>query len=260
MSIVPKFLGGTLFDTRTVVVNSTIYFCAKDVAEMLQYANTKNACKNNVKAKYRRPLHEIIDASQLPPNERNSIYISEPGLLQWAARSEQPKAQPFQDWLYEECLPKLRSSLFQQQIGFKSEADLHCKVVSFIKKYYPHALLSAGLGELQDSSEKRLDAWRKGYRKGTPDVTIHNHHVRYSGFVIEFKNPSGSGTASQSQKETLATYARNNFKTMLTNNYDDIVVSIIDYMADTRICCPYCQRKFKTEQSLQTHVTHFHRC
>ena len=74
MSIVPKYLAGTLFDTRTVVVNSTIYFCAKDVAEMLKYANTKNACSNNdVKAKYRRPLHEIIEASQLPPNERNSI-------------------------------------------------------------------------------------------------------------------------------------------------------------------------------------------
>ena len=84
--------------------------------------------------------------------------------------------------------------------------------------------------------------------------------MRHSGFVIDLKNPSGSGTASQSQKETLATYARNNFKTMLTNNYDDIVVSIIDYMANTRICCAYCQRKFKIEQSLQTHVTHFHRC
>ena len=84
--------------------------------------------------------------------------------------------------------------------------------------------------------------------------------MRYSGFVIELKNPRGSGTASQIQKETLFTYARNNFKTMLSNSYDDIVLSIIDYMANTQICCAYCQRKFKTEQSLQAHITHFHRC
>ena len=101
---------------------------------MLEYTNPADAYNSNVKPKYRKRLHEIIDTSHLPRNECNSIYISEPGLLQWAATSNKPKAEPFQDWLYERCLPRLRSTIFQQQIGFKNEADLHCKIVSFTKK------------------------------------------------------------------------------------------------------------------------------
>ena len=35
-----------------------------------------------------------------------------------------------------------------------NETDLHVKVVSFLKKRYPHSIFSAGLGEKQDSVSK----------------------------------------------------------------------------------------------------------
>ena len=38
----------------------------------------------------------------------------------------------------------------------KSETDLHKEVVKFIRANYPELLIDAGLGELQDSSEKRI--------------------------------------------------------------------------------------------------------
>ena len=34
--------------------------------------------------------------------------------------------------------------------------DLHQKVVSYIKKYYPDVMMNASLGENQDTSEKEL--------------------------------------------------------------------------------------------------------
>ena len=146
MNILPKYCGGEIFDVRHVIVNSEIFFSAKDVAEMLEYANTTNACKNNVRPKNKRPSHELIDTTQLPPNERNSTYISKSGLNQWIAQSDKPKAQPFQDWLYEECLPKLRKIMLQQQIGIENENKLHYKVISFVTKILSRCLARRWIG------------------------------------------------------------------------------------------------------------------
>ena len=44
----------------------------------------------------------------------------------------------------------------------ENEMDLHVKVVSFLKKRYPHSLFTATLGENQDSVNKRIDSFYKG--------------------------------------------------------------------------------------------------
>ena len=58
----------------------------------------------------------------------------------------------------------------------ENETDLHVKVVSFLKKRYPHSLFTATLGENQDSVNKQIDSFYKGYLKGSPDLIIHNLH------------------------------------------------------------------------------------
>ena len=40
-----------------------------------------------------------------------------------------------------------------------NETDLHYKVVDLITKYYPYSILVAGLGENQDTEDKRLDSY-----------------------------------------------------------------------------------------------------
>ena len=54
--------------------------------------------------------------------------------------------------------------------------DLHIKVISYIRNNHPNAILCAGFGELQDSSTKRIEAYKKGYMKGQFDITILNNH------------------------------------------------------------------------------------
>ena len=75
----------------------------------------------------------------------------------------------------------------------ESETDLHVKVVSFLKKRYLHSLLTVTLGENQNTSIKRIESHRKGYLRGSPDLTINNLHKHYTGFAIEFKSPKGNG-------------------------------------------------------------------
>lgn len=79
----------------------------------------------------------------------------------------------------------------QRKLCFKieTEADLHYKVINFIKNLPYDLILNAGLGELQDTSEKRIDAFNKGYSKGQPDLLIMNPTSTFNGFAIEFKSP-----------------------------------------------------------------------
>ena len=80
------------------------------------------------------------------------------------------------------------------------ESRLHKKIVEYIRENYPNVLIDAGLGELQDSSYKRIQAWEKGYTAGKPDLLIFNHSGPWKGFAIEFKSPRGLGILSEKQK------------------------------------------------------------
>ena len=40
--------------------------------------------------------------------------------------------------------------------------DLHVKVVSFLKKRYPHSLFTVILGENQDTVYKRINSFKEG--------------------------------------------------------------------------------------------------
>ena len=68
-----------------------------------------------------------------------------------------------------------------QQIVLLNETDLHCKVVSLLRKFYPGCIMAPGLGELQFSPEKRVASYRKGYTSGQPDLLILNAHKQYTG-------------------------------------------------------------------------------
>ena len=71
-----------------------------------------------------------------------------------------------------------------------NETDLHFKVVDLIRRYYPDSILVAGLGENQDTEDKRLDSYKKGCMRGQPDLLVLNYHKDYKGLGIEFKSPT----------------------------------------------------------------------
>ena len=61
-----------------------------------------------------------------------------------------------------------------------NETDRHYKVVDLIRRYYPDTILVAGLGENQDTEDKRLDSYREGYMKGQPDLMILDKHKDFN--------------------------------------------------------------------------------
>ncbi len=96
-----------------------------------------------------------------------------------------------------------------------NEKDLHFKVVDYVRKYYPHALLYAGLGELQDTVQKRIYATCAGYIKRTSEIILNNLHKTYNGLTIELKTPNGKGVVHEKQHAFMNMSSVNGHKVLL---------------------------------------------
>ena len=263
-------------EINTITVNGAIYFKAKDVATALDYANTKQAIIKNVDEEDKAILEDLLVSSRglserpLDHNEKQSIYINESGLYSLILKSKKAEAKVFKRWVTSEVLPSIRKTgeykvkkeLIGNQISIMNESDLQANVIKFIKTMFPNAVYVVGLGELQDTVWKRSMAYKQGYRAGQPDLLILNRHVEYNGFGIEFKSPTGKGRLMDKQQEFLDDLdVHCNFKTLVSNDYNEIVVELANYFRDVRIICPYCKSRpgFKTRETLLNHLRCIHK-
>ena len=210
----------------------------------------------------------------LPPLVSNfqgsTLYLNESGLYSLIFGSKLESAKAFKKWVTKDVFPSIRKTgrydycidhKYNNTLTFKieNEMDLHVKVVSFLKKRYPHSLFTVTLGENQDTVHKRIDSFKKGYLCGSPDLIINNLHKHYTGFCIEFKSPKGNGVLSPDQSMILLQYQNNGFKTLVSNDHDHIIEQIIEYFRDVRIKCSFCPRRFISSQSLRNHIKGFHK-
>ena len=140
-----------------------------------------------------------------------------------------------------------------------NETDLHYKVVDMIRRFYPDTILVAGLGELQDTGDKRLDSYKKGYMRGQPDLLVLNYHKDFKGLGIEFQSPTGNYRVSDAQKEMKKRYVNNGYAYILCNDYDKICKGIHEYMKGIRVLCKYCNKLFLNTETRKTHHEIIHR-
>jgi prophage antirepressor-like protein len=277
-SAIVEFKNASLNATiNTIMVNGVIWFRGNDVATALEYARPRNAIHNHVDEEDKQTLDEITSKRgstetvlPLDHNEKINIYINESGLYSLILKSKKAEAKVFKRWVTSEVLPsirktgeyKIKKELIGNQISIMNESDLQSNVIKFIKTMFPNAVYVVGLGELQDTVWKRSMAYKQGYRAGQPDLLILNRHVEYNGFGIEFKSPTGKGRLMDKQQEFLDDLdVHCNFKTLVSNDYNEIVVELANYFKDVRIICPYCKSKpgFKSRETLINHLRCIHK-
>ena len=256
-----------------VLINDEPWFRGNDVAEVLGYSRPRDAIRDHIPDKLRSKLWELINKggsgiSPLPDhNDLISTFINEAGLYKLIFRSKCPNAEIFTDWVCSGVLPSIRKHgsytpprLIDKQIKLLNETDLHYKVVDFIRNMLPNIrFIVPGLGEYQTKSWIKADAWKKGFLGGQPDILILNPSSSFNGFALELKNPNGHFEIRQNQYQYLEELKLCNFKTMISNDYDEIIITLNDYHRNIRIQCPKCIRKFKSKQSLDKHLLVFHR-
>lgn len=140
-----------------------------------------------------------------------------------------------------------------------NETDFHYKVVDLIKTFYLDSIVVPGLGENQDTENKRIDSKEKGYIRGQPDLLILNYDKDFEGLCIEFKSPTNIYRISDAQKDMKKRYVDIGCAFILSNNYDKIWKAIHDYMQGVRIPCKYCNETFLNKETQKTHYQIIHR-
>ena len=158
-----------------------IWFKAKQVALLLSYVDPGRSIRQNVDPEDRISLEKLIGKGEgdltlpLVSNFQGStLYLNESGLYSLIFGSKLESAKAFKRWITKDVLPSIRKTgrydycmnhKYNNTLTFKieNETDLHVKVVSFLKRRYPHSLFTVTLGENQDTVYKRIDSFKKGY-------------------------------------------------------------------------------------------------
>ncbi len=113
----------------------------------------------------------------------------------------------------------------------ENETQLHTAVVEFIRKKYPNVIIIPGLGEFQKTDELRMEAWKKGYMAGQPDLIIMHPNEEHHALVIELKSPKQSEVnPSAKQMAMLARMRKLNYRRVVSNSYVDVICDIVEYM------------------------------
>ena len=248
-----------------------VWFRGKDVAEIIGYSNERKAIWNHVDNEDKKQLFtyhtNVPKTGTVAPSGSMCTYINESGFYSLVLSSKLETAKKFKHWITSQVLPSIRKYGYYKMFDnpnnkmfkIENETDLHYKVVQLIRNYYPDSILVAGLGENQDTSKKRLDSYKKGYLRGTPDLMILDYHKDYNGLCIEFKSPTNYYEISDAQKEMKERYKINCYKFILSNDYDYICKRLHKYMDGIRIPCKYCPRAFCNKETLNNHYKVIHR-
>ena len=208
MEVIPHKVFGNL---RATIAEGIPWFSGKDVATSLGYAKPPNAIKRHVgetqKCIYetlREDFDEVTVAGTMPEMHPHAVFVNEAGVYSQILGSQLPAAVAFKNWVCDEVLPTIRKyGTYTMWKDVRNERQLHYELCDYARKAYPTVRISPGLGEMQDSSQKRLECWHKGYQKGQPDLIVHQRSGNFSGLVVELKTPKGNGVVSPAQQQWL---------------------------------------------------------
>ena len=238
-----------------------VWFRGKDVGEILKYSNVRNAICKYVDSEDKKQIFtyhtSVPKMSTVAPSGSMCTYINESGFYSLVLSSKLETAKKFKHWITSEVLPSIRKFGYYKHFDnpnnkmfkIENEMDLHSKVVELIRNFYPDSILVPGLGENQDTSEKRINSWKKGYQRGQPDLMVLNNHRDFEGLCIEFKSPTNNYCVTESQLKMKEKYKNNGFAFILSNDYDKISKLVHKYFAGVRIPCEYCIKAFRNKKN-----------
>jgi prophage antirepressor-like protein len=87
---------------RTVLINDSPWFIAKDVCDILELTNHRKAIGN-------LPENEKgVTTGYTPGGKQEMLTVNEPGLYRLIFQSRKPEAEKFKTWVFTAVLPQIR--------------------------------------------------------------------------------------------------------------------------------------------------------
>lgn len=197
---------------------------------------------------------------------QNATFINEQALYKLVFRSNKPFADEFTNKVCEILKElrltgkyELRPASITKRLTFRieNERDLQCRIVSFIRAYYPEVLFNCNQGELQDTAEKRIGAKCMGYLAGSTDLEIKECSKGFIGMNIEFKSPTGYGRLSETQTAVHQKLKERGYRVIVSNDYEYVLLEVKKYLDNLRYLCAYCKKRIRLFKSLETRKKHY---
>jgi prophage antirepressor-like protein len=104
MNELPKVFNYQNTEVRTVIKNNEPWFVAKDICDVLELENSRQAL-SRISDK-----HKGVSINDTLGGNQELAIIDEPGLYKLIFTSRKKEAEQFQDWVYEEVLPSIRKT------------------------------------------------------------------------------------------------------------------------------------------------------
>ena len=113
MQTFKNLICGREVSLHTVLIDGAPWFRGNDIADSMDYANSRQAIRHHIDDEDRAPLKDLItdpDATPLKYHEGSQTFISEYGLYSIIMGSRKPQAKIMQRWVTHEVLPNFRQS------------------------------------------------------------------------------------------------------------------------------------------------------
>lgn len=128
-------------DIRTIVKNEKIWFVAKDVCEVLEIKNSRDAL-----ARLDSDEKSDVGLTDAIGRLQNTALVNEPGLYSLILGSRKPEAKQFKRWITHEVIPSIR-----KHGAYMTEQTIEKALTS------PDFLIQLAT-QLKEEQQKRIDA------------------------------------------------------------------------------------------------------
>ena len=172
MSIIEKVFKYGETELSVIKCKDDIWFRGKTLAQVLGYYNPLKVIHTHIDSEDKEEMLELLykggaqNGHPFRNVQQENIYVNESGLYSLVLRSKLESVKEFKRWVTSQVLPSIRKTgrydhKYNNTLTFKieNETDLHVKVVSFLKKRYPHSLFTVTLGKNQHTVHKRIDSF-----------------------------------------------------------------------------------------------------
>ena len=166
---------------RTVEAGGRVWFCARDVASALGYANPKDAVNRHCRPKGVR-VHDLLTAG----GRQKVKFIDEGNLYRLMAGSRLPSAERFESWIFDDLVPRtLKEGGYLLDIKGETDSELLSRAL----------LLAENKRKERDRHRSVLE---EKYARTASELSLQAPKVRYFDEVL---HSASTYTTTQIAKE-----------------------------------------------------------
>ena len=157
---------------RLQMIENSPWFCGKDVCDVLGYTNHKKAIKDHCRENGVTKCYLTDSIGR----ERETNFINEGNLYRLITRSKLPKAQEFEEWIFDEVLPSIRKNGCYLTPAKANEIALGNEIIKAVEDLKENAVTQKTVSLLvadNIAKEQRFNALLQDYN----ELQEYNQHL-----------------------------------------------------------------------------------